>query len=1138
MTEFSAVINAMAEDGTNTQYDVNGDGSVDIADISAVNTIMANGGDDSIDDSSSIDESELETNSSVFSNEEIDAIAEMLKDTVSNISSEDVKAMIDDITAMAESKGVNEADKLDYVSTRLVDFLAMRAENPNMTLEEMNTQLAIENISDILFEGFISTYSNIFGQEPDSIDALLEMQDLAMLNYDYEPSGRSAYINYGNMVYMQLASQGKLTNQEYYDCLLSDFIRIFPQQIEMTYEELEELDTEMQKLSPEQIMYFINKTLDLPSINDENYQEKYDAFMVEFNNAVSSSNYTISNPNGIVDINTVFKLRMGCEFNPDEIMIAMNTYQEVQDLQADIITYATIDDISEKYNNGELYLGDALWQIGYLFTNSFIPEDIEAFLKDLLEIDNIRVEGATVIIDEVAGARCASPSRIDKSSNENLLDIAIHAAEKWINIERGAYESVRDYLSAKINKLDEFITSKINDDYLSDYYTGFKALLGLTVGSVGYFADEYLIEGYFDTADSIFFSYDKGIPFTATQELKYQQDVINWCYEHQEELNNGTLSLEDGAFDTAIEYVSHYLDAGMAVIPCLAGKGKIVTKSVGSVLSRNATKTVIKDLWNKVVNNIAASSYTTTIIDKATNKTTMFSDSYNILRKIKSKILQKRVESGMGDCFTNSTSGLLEFEDLPKLTKNQILDRIKEEKIHPVNDFWKQNGKYKDGVWGLEGHFQKGENLRLSEFLKKDYELKRQGIKSTVREYSAGANLEKALAETEIGEAFSIGDQLYFKAKDGAYTPLSLTKEMYDKLFPPLNRFIINQGDSQSCWYLSSLARKYIEPETRYDIVKLFSQVGDDVYVKLPSGNFTYKFSNGEVPNLRELGYKDWSKLSNSSPWTNMLEFTGALVKDNMIEPGLINCNFTQYWRGTNYDLKDWIVTFDTNGNVIFDVNEFVGNFFHRLSALDVDYEVGESTLDLFGIGEQLLTGMKPEVQKAERVINNLKNLAEGRNISMGILFNEAHAATLTRVGNGGVYFTDPLGTVLENFMTFEEFLENISHVSNPRIRNAMMMAFLFGGGLTAANAANSDSPVTPAEGTEKPEESEKPKIDEKPDGGEDMQSNDPNSQKYDSDGYDRDGYDRNGYDRDGYDRDGYDRNGFNAKVTVSLMLV
>ena len=35
----------MAEDGTNTQYDVNGDGSVDIADISAVSTIMANGND-------------------------------------------------------------------------------------------------------------------------------------------------------------------------------------------------------------------------------------------------------------------------------------------------------------------------------------------------------------------------------------------------------------------------------------------------------------------------------------------------------------------------------------------------------------------------------------------------------------------------------------------------------------------------------------------------------------------------------------------------------------------------------------------------------------------------------------------------------------------------------------------------------------------------------------------------------------------------------------------------------------------------------------------------------------------------------------------------------------------------------------
>ena len=337
-----------------------------------------------------------------FDDEMINIIVESLKDTIPNIDSQTVKTMINDITKMAESKDVNASD---YVSARLVDFLTMRAENPELTLDEMNEQLALSQISNNTIEGISSIYSNVFGEEIESLDDLLELQVFALWGMNEEPSLRSAYMNTREYLYMQLAQNDELTNGEYYELLKNDLVNIFSSSSNMAEEEIEELFSKVDKLDLNQIKELINQAITLPAADDENYSSALSSFISEFNSTVNNSNFNgVQNPDGKMRLNEVYKDIVGVDFDADGIINAFDKLNEAESIMNATSVQLAVENIQEKVESGDLSYGEALWQMAYLSSGSAEDEDILEFIKTITENDNVQIEGASVIFDTTVAA--------------------------------------------------------------------------------------------------------------------------------------------------------------------------------------------------------------------------------------------------------------------------------------------------------------------------------------------------------------------------------------------------------------------------------------------------------------------------------------------------------------------------------------------------------------------------------------------------------------------------------------------------------------------------------------------------------------------------------------------------------------
>ena len=59
----------------------------------------------------------------------------------------------------------------------------------------------------------------------------------------------------------------------------------------------------------------------------------------------------------------------------------------------------------------------------------------------------------------------------------------------------------------------------------------------------------------------------------------------------------------------------------------------------------------------------------------------------------------------------------------------------------------------------------------------------------------------------EVGDVFEVEgeDKIYLKTADGETQQLDISKEAYNKLFPPLERYMSSQGESGDCYLVSTL---------------------------------------------------------------------------------------------------------------------------------------------------------------------------------------------------------------------------------------------------------------------------------------------------------------------------------------------
>ena len=164
--------------------------------------------------------------------------------------------------------------------------------------------------------------------------------------------------------------------------------------------------------------------------------------------------------------------------------------------------------------------------------------------------------------------------------------------------------------------------------------------------------------------------------------------------------------------------------------------------------------------------------------------------------------------------------------------------------------------------------------------------------KNYFEQFNSTTTSSEILAKTQLGDAFSIGDKMFVRSANG-YEELSLSKSMYERLFPPIERYAMAQTEN-SCHFVATLDGAIKNPETRVNLYKMFTQTGEQtVRIKLP-GQDTIPMNF----DLRSLDYLD----------TNYLQ--GALGH-KMIEH-TVGLNFNRTTRELN---KSVLLHINNGGN-------------------------------------------------------------------------------------------------------------------------------------------------------------------------------------------------------------------------------
>lgn len=105
--------------------------------------------------------------------------------------------------------------------------------------------------------------------------------------------------------------------------------------------------------------------------------------------------------------------------------------------------------------------------------------------------------------------------------------------------------------------------------------------------------------------------------------------------------------------------------------------------------------------------------------------------------------------------------------------------------------------------------------------------------KNYFEQFKTLSNKSEILKNTQFGDVFSVGDNMYVRTQD-AYTHLNMSKSMYEKLFPPIERYCLAQTEN-SCHFVATLDGMIKNPQTRVRLYEMFEQTGEHtIRVKLP----------------------------------------------------------------------------------------------------------------------------------------------------------------------------------------------------------------------------------------------------------------------------------------------------------------
>lgn len=117
---------------------------------------------------------------------------------------------------------------------------------------------------------------------------------------------------------------------------------------------------------------------------------------------------------------------------------------------------------------------------------------------------------------------------------------------------------------------------------------------------------------------------------------------------------------------------------------------------------------------------------------------------------------------------------------------------------------------------------------------------------------------DEGIKNRNVGDVFGVEgeEKIYIKTSENDTKQLDLSQTTYLKLFPPLERFAIYQGDAGNCYMLSTLDAINSNPETREKLLSCFHENGKNLDVSLPNSDYIFTMKKNKMPdeikNFRE----------------------------------------------------------------------------------------------------------------------------------------------------------------------------------------------------------------------------------------------------------------------------------------------
>lgn len=105
---------------------------------------------------------------------------------------------------------------------------------------------------------------------------------------------------------------------------------------------------------------------------------------------------------------------------------------------------------------------------------------------------------------------------------------------------------------------------------------------------------------------------------------------------------------------------------------------------------------------------------------------------------------------------------------------------------------------------------------------------------------------EKEIAKLTTGEAFAVNQEMFVKTEEG-FEKLKINKEIYEKLFPPIQRYAMAQGPLGNCHLMAALDSLTKNPQARVDLYKMFEQTKNGVKCTIngyPQNSIAFDFND------------------------------------------------------------------------------------------------------------------------------------------------------------------------------------------------------------------------------------------------------------------------------------------------------